>query len=732
MMRILKGITVNSALCLCALAACVGQNPPQQKSTQPQEDVIKIYTDLAQTDVMVFDKQGRFVNNLRREDFQLHIDGEPQPIEFFEQISAGSANEEAQLAAARGTATSVLSAPAPLDRGRTILFYVDDFHLSAGDLIFLRQALQHFIDNDLGQNDEAVITSASGQIGFLQQLTENKFVLRRAVERINARPQNTVRDAEQPPMNEYQALVIDRQPAAMELESARVTDPNTLLGYFVLKTMEGNQDATREGIRAAVEHVRDRARAILQQAAGITTNSLAAFEGIVRSAANLPGHKLVFFISDGFYVDPRNSEAYERLNQITRSAARNGVVIYSMDTRALTANTPLPGEEGDTKYPIVDRERHNELLVSREGMSKLANDTGGRTIFDTNALDTGLATALKETSVYYLLGWRLNHDDQVARYAHHVDVALVNHPEATVRLRQVSLAETAAVRSIDPNGLKESEKPPAAQLTGAVSKMFVTNQLPVALDLRYTSTAKGPLLTITVEGEIDTLGFASINGKQKALVDLGGWVYDDQGRTGANFLQQVSIVPASETGPRLQGKLFSYRHEVALSPGLYQVRAAARDEQSGKVGTVYQWILIPDLSKHELTMSSIIAGEVSASGANPTQNEPTASRMTQRADHRFHRDASLRFFAYLYNASVAGDAKPDAALQVQIFRDRQPVLTTPLQTVRATDPQSGNQLPCGGTVSLAGLSRGHYLLVVTAIDRVSKTSASQEMRFDIE
>ncbi|HYJ48121.1 MAG TPA: hypothetical protein VEV81_16030, partial [Pyrinomonadaceae bacterium] len=45
-----------------ALASNAQQNPPQ---TQPQpDDVVRINTDLIQTDVTVLDKQGRFVDDL--------------------------------------------------------------------------------------------------------------------------------------------------------------------------------------------------------------------------------------------------------------------------------------------------------------------------------------------------------------------------------------------------------------------------------------------------------------------------------------------------------------------------------------------------------------------------------------------------------------------------------------------------------------------------------------------
>ena len=140
-----------------------------ERGRQDQTDVLRVYTELVQTDVMVFDKQGRFVDGLKKEDFELRIDGQPKPIDFFERITAGSANEESQLAAARGAANrsadANTAAPVPLDRGRPIFFYLDDLHLDLASLKAGKKLISDFIDKQMGQNDEVAITSASGQIG---------------------------------------------------------------------------------------------------------------------------------------------------------------------------------------------------------------------------------------------------------------------------------------------------------------------------------------------------------------------------------------------------------------------------------------------------------------------------------------------------------------------------------------------------------------------------------------
>src|SRR4029450_8206411 len=108
--------------CLLASASLICAQTPQTK--KPQDEVIKVFTELVQTDVMVFDKQGRFVNGLTRDAFQLKVDGQLRPIQSFCLINAGS-SEESHLAAARGgisdyvppQTSKVPNRPVPLDRG---------------------------------------------------------------------------------------------------------------------------------------------------------------------------------------------------------------------------------------------------------------------------------------------------------------------------------------------------------------------------------------------------------------------------------------------------------------------------------------------------------------------------------------------------------------------------------------------------------------------------------------
>jgi len=82
------------AFCLTALIAFTGGSASAQEPSKPQaDDVLRVNTDLVQTAITVFDKNGRFVDDLDRAQFELTVDGKPRPVSFFERVTAGSARE---------------------------------------------------------------------------------------------------------------------------------------------------------------------------------------------------------------------------------------------------------------------------------------------------------------------------------------------------------------------------------------------------------------------------------------------------------------------------------------------------------------------------------------------------------------------------------------------------------------------------------------------------------------
>ena len=717
---------------ICLLASAHAQQPDAPAPPiKDDEEVVRISTELVQTDVMVFDGSGKFVDGLKPEQFELRVDGKPQQVVFFERIQAGTVNEDAQIAAARGGGYGPTAggAAGPLDRGRTVVFFVDDLHLSPCSATHIRKTIQRFIDEEIGQNDEAVVVSASGQVGFLSQLTDNKAVLRAAASRINTRPY-VVRDGQSPVMTEIHASAIEHNDIGVQ-------------DFFVENVLRENPFLKRE---IAESQVQSRARNILQQSNAVALNTLYTLASVVRGFGPLPGRKVLFFVSDGFLIDDNNSSVRDRMRTISDAAARAGVVIYSLDAQGLRTG------QGDASDPgnfdptgRLSRAAMGEISAMQAPLFTLAADTGGRALVNTNALGRVVSGALKETSLYYLLAWKpeASATGSGSPKYQRIEVAVRARPELRVLVRRGfynGAPPTEPVRA-EKKKKKDDKKPDAApdkpepsaaerDLMSALHAPIPRAALPTSLAVGYVhGEMDGSMLTVSVELERTALTF--IPGEQKhADFDVLGAVLDDRGKAVKQFGQHLSVTPNSLAPETQQHIVYSFR--FPLAPGLYQVRAAARDANSGRTGSAMQWVEMPELKK-QFSMSSIFLGERTAGQqATPIKAEEIPRSVILSVDRRFERTSHIRFLTFVYNSMPGSTGPPDVALQVQIFRDDQPVFTAPLSKLRADDGADFTRLPYMAELSLMTFPPGRYVLQLTAIDRAAKTSTSQRTRFIVE
>jgi hypothetical protein len=253
--------------------------------------------------------------------------------------------------------------------------------------------------------------------------------------------------------------------------------------------------------------------------------------------------------------------------------------------------------------------------------------------------------------------------------------------------------------------------------------------------LNYVNTAdKRWMLSTMMEVPISFLTFETVAGKQVASVDVAGVFYNDKGQSGSSFTKRVTVT-AEPNNAAGQG-MVRYSYPLFLAPGLYNVRVGARDARSGRIGSAHGWIEIPNLKPNQLALSSVLVGVRPSSTLNtPSEASQTlASSVELSVSHRFQRGSNLRFVIFVYNATAAPapGSKADLALQVQLVRDNQPVVTTALKKIPAEDIADVARILYAAEIPLAGLPAGRYLMQVTIIDRTSKQSASQQTRFEIE
>src|SRR5579885_3617594 len=725
----MKHLILRAAALSILLASALGADAQQghQPTTTQQDEVVRVNSELVQTDVTVVDKRGRFVEGLTQEQFELKVDGRPQPVSFFERVVAGSADESSKLAAARGSkgaANEKTTLPQSPERGRLIFFVVDDVHLAPDSLAHTRSSLEHFVDEQMAAGDLVAVVSTSGRVGFLQQLSDNKAVLHAAIERLVSS-----RDAE---------VYAGRTPIS-EVDADRIQNhrDRELFVYLVESTAVEYQ----MGAAMAALMIKSRVREINMRTRGAEVETLGALVGLMRSSAPLAGRKLVFFISDGFVVDERKSGAPELLRLVTEEAARVGAVVYSLDARGTIGSAQVDASRNDyVDFGVrtVGRGFFDEK-IPQEPLQTLAAETGGRAFLGTNNFNDAFAQAVAESSNYYLLAWRPDSEAQRTGNAR-VEVTVKGRLDLRVQSRRRFFKSNAAEVKPKASNSKggTTDAPPKGgttaapassassgdeELRAALASLYPRRDLPVSLSVGYLDTAeKGTLAAASLQLDSETLDFGEGEAAGDAKVDVWGIALDDRGSY--STFRQVLSVPRDLLAKSGQ-RFVLWNQELPLPPGVYQVRVAARDRRSGRTGSQSEWVEIPAARPNAVSLSSVFVGEV-----RPPESGGGAQRVSVNVTRRFTRGSRLRFQTFVYGTPAASPA--DMTAQAVVLRDGASVMTlapAPLQKSNTPDP---SRLPFVGELSLEQLPPGRYALRVTVSDSRSKSGASQQAAFTVE
>lgn len=696
------------SLCALLLLAKAGVHAQEQSP-----DVLRVNTELVQTSLTVVDRDGKFVDGLKKEQFELRIDGQPRPIHFFDYVVTGSSKERSF---AGPDQPSTPNLPGSVDRGRTLIFFIDDLHLSLQSLDRTRSMLTHFIDQEMTSRDQVAIASASGQIGFLQQFTNNKEVLRAAMARLHHRPYVvTAYHTGKAPMTEYVAQVIESR------SDTKVAD------FYVEDCMRQNNLPKKAGallaaLRATCQtEVKNSARAVLVQSADITKQTYGGLQSLMRSSIRRPGRKLAFFISDGFMLQQGlQSSLSSRLLDIIDAAQRGGVVVYTIDAKGLVsgsldATNNVPADPEGRLATLASR----EIAATQDALNALAVDTGGRALRNTADFDRWVKDVLQETSSYYLLSWRPDAEEQKDKQFRKVNVSIIGRPELRVRLPKgyIPTVATAVTKTADAN------RTPSRALGDALSDNQSLGEVPISLSLTYLNTpANGMVLTCATQIPNHALSFGD-DGTKAALVDLAGVVLNDSGKVVTSFKNRLSATPLPSNMNSGSAALI-YNHPVPVAAGMYQVRVAVRDEHSGRVGSSMEWLVIPETASKRLTLSSLLLG-----GKVLEKQDGVAPQIQFSVDHRFARKDKMSFWVFVYNAS--SNASDVLTASVEVLRDGRS-LSSNLEHLNTRGVADQARIPYTGNVALTRLSPGAYELRVTVSDTSNGSRAIQSTAFEVQ
>lgn len=746
------GLTLQLALTTSAQER-KGQTP------KPQDEVLRIETELVQIDVVVADKQGKLVRDLKREDFALFEDGKPQTISHFSIGTAGRQATWLRPTAAKTAGTPVNTAPAPVaNDGRYLVLAVDDLHLAPGSLMPAKQALLKFVDQQLAGNDQIALVTTSGSLGMYQQFTTDRDAIRRAVNRLNVRERQATSSSDIPRITPYQAELIEMNDRdALELA---VQEAMARLGMM----------------RDQAENMaRTQARQIIAQNTNVTVATLGTIENVVRGLKDLPGRKVIALLSDGFLLGGFREGRHFDVRRITDAATRAGVVIYSIDARGLIA---MPSTMDASQPGFADagalggarlRIEQTALEAQRDGIYALARDTGGLAVFNNNDLNAGLQKILDDTETYYLLAFEPTISYRDGRFRK-LEIRLPGRPDLKIRTRKGYFAPDdkaaekearAAARAAE----KDKEKPPEklakeaqakrdAQVRAGVGALYSLRGIPLELATSFINTAPdGSLANIVAHIDANGLNFTSAGDRQRATLEIVGLVFDEAGKVVENFSEKVEMNMRPASLENLLKKGVIYQKFVKLKPGHYNVRLVAREDGATQLGSASNWIEIPDLSKKQLALSSIFfmtADEATklaqtVEPATVAANKDAATKSDGRTTQiyrRFARGAQFDFMIFAYNAKLDAKGAADVIVQVQVYAGSKLVFAAPPRNILPNQPTDADnkelsaidleRIPYLARLSLADFEPGSYELRLVVIDRRAKISTRRSTNFIIE
>ena len=353
--------------------------------------------------------------------------------------------------------------------------------------------------------------------------------------------------------------------------------------------------------------------------------------------------------------------------------------------------------------------------MRREGAELIAKQTGGFLVRNSN--DFKLNEIIEDQSGYYLIGYRPS-DETFNRKFHHI--------KAKVKKSGLTLRTRYGFFGVSEDEVAKSKRTPTDKVTVALLSPFKTQELPIDLTAFFINDKPGSFIRVFVLMNATDLVFSETpDGWHEASLQLREMVFGNNGAIvdQQNFDRKVSLKGATYEKALREGIMLNVDLPIKR-PGAYQVRVAAMDVSSSKVGAVGQFVEVPDLSNNRLALSGIV---MSAATDGTKDGVNTATR-------RFTSNSLVRFACGIYNASVDSTThQPNLNLQIQLYRDGKQVLSSPPMPVDVRNQADPAHLLASGVLKLnPDLEPGFYYLQIVATDVLTKNGpAIQWIDFEI-
>lgn len=582
-------------LCICLNAQQPAVAQPASASPQTR---IGVEAKEVLLDLIVRDRRGRTVRDLKPEEVEISEEGQAQPIRSFRMIEAG------EVVTGPGGITAVtherLNPARPI---RLVTLAFDRLGNEARQLA--RDAALEFLHNQLRPNTYLAVFTIDQRLNVLQPFTNDVQLLAQAVRLATTGSSSqfaSLSDAIQRKLQDLAAAQANAETAAANVGRGTETLQNAMNAFGEAKAQE------------ILVNILRFSETLSREQQGLS--SLFALLSLVKEQQTLPGRKTLLYFSEGLQV---TGNLDDHLRTVISEANRANVSVYAVDARGLTTGRLMKGSDealtesvnasrrqqmSRTGSPVTPEEAKafdtaaDSIRANTQGsLLTLAEGTGGFLVADSNDLRVPLRRVSEDLWSYYELTYVPPPHEYDGRFRS-ISVK-VNRPGVKVQARSGYFA----LPPFEGSSLLPFEVPLLTAL-GA-------SPLPRSFDYRAASlhfghNARGAEISLLVDIPLKNFTFTPDRQRNVYFTRLAllALLKDSRGRVLHKFSQDIPLEAPLDKMELFQQGNFVFLRQAQMPPGRYILEVAALDRGAQQI-SAKRSVLVVDPPKPGVSMSSL-------------------------------------------------------------------------------------------------------------------------------
>ena len=543
-----------TALTVAAMAAQDGpkQDAPKQDAPKPASTgdpsdsgvLIRSTTRLIQLNVVVHDRKGEPVKDLKKEDFKIFDNGKPQKVAVFSMDANAVLPQMKPLP--QNVFTNKLTVRGGVPNSVSVIL-LDSMNTKYEDQTWSRKQVVKYLTT-LKPEDRVAIYQLGRGLRVLHDFTTDSTDLIAKLQKFKG--QNL------PDLAASEVSSFDFDPSVLDFQN----------------WMGGGGSGGAEADFYTTNRI---------------TGTLRAIQFIANHMAEYPGRKNLIWVSGGFPLqigfdsieamhDPSRTQRTfgPELDETIRALNNGNVAIYPVDSRGLTVDSRFSAQ--NAKIDLSPKLGMGPTVENQQTMSELASRTGGRAYYNTNDLTKAIHDAVNDSVVTYTIGYYPENEKFDGKF-HKLEVKTPELHGMNLRYRK---------------GYFDQAEQPADQhrrvveLKDAVYSPLDSSAVGLIVNVAPTDPKHPGDLNLYMRVDPTAIGLTPSNDRQNAQLDFIFVQRDEKGRQYKSDSDTMTLQLKPDTLAKLMKSGLVYQRFVNKVHAATQLRIVVRDASSGATGSI--------------------------------------------------------------------------------------------------------------------------------------------------